>query len=53
MYIIVTMNQFRVDPTLRFDLEGHLEGNEGKTNFPFNIHSLSIFFSTSTSMKIF
>ena len=26
--------QMRVDATLRFDLEGHLEGNQGKHIFP-------------------
>ena len=34
----MTNNQIRVDATLRFDLQGHLEGNEGKTNFSFAIH---------------
>ena len=32
---LVTKNQIRVDATLRFDLEGYLEGNESKTNFSF------------------
>ena len=31
-------NQMRVDATLRFDLEGHLEGNKGKTIFSFDVH---------------
>ena len=31
-------NQIWADATLRFDVEGHLEGNEGKTNFSFDIH---------------
>ena len=31
-------HQVRVVATLRFDLEGHLEGNEGKTMFSFDIH---------------
>ena len=38
VYTYMTKNQIRVDATFRFDLEGHLEGNEGKTNFSFNIH---------------
>ena len=29
----------RVDATLRFDLEDHLEDNEGKTMFSFGINS--------------
>ena len=28
----------RADATLRFDLEGHLEGNIGQTMFSFDIH---------------
>ena len=28
----------RVDATLRFDLAGHLGGDEGKTIFSFDIH---------------
>ena len=28
----------RVDAILIFDLEDHLEGNEGKTMFSFDIH---------------
>ena len=33
-------NQMRVDVTLRFYLEGHLEGNQGKTKtiLSFDIH---------------
>ena len=31
-------NEMRVDATLRFDLEGYLEGNEGKTIFSFDFH---------------
>ena len=31
-------NQMRVDATLEFELEGHLEGNGGKTIFSFDIH---------------
>ena len=34
----MTKNRIRLNATLRFDLEGHLEGNEGKTNFSFDIH---------------
>ena len=34
----MTKNHITVDATSRFDLEGHLEGNEGKTNFSFDIH---------------
>ena len=32
------MNQMRVDATLKFNLKGYLEGNEGKTTFSFDIH---------------
>ena len=31
-------NQMRADATLRFELEGHLEGNECKTMLSFGIH---------------
>ena len=31
-------SQMRADATLRFDLEGHLDGNDGKTMFSFVIH---------------
>ena len=31
-------NQMRVDATLRFDFEGYLESNEGKTILSFDIH---------------
>ena len=35
MYIIIIVtNQMRVDATLKFNLKGYLEGNEGKTTFP-------------------
>ena len=27
-----------VDAILRFQLEGHFKGNQGKTMFPFDIH---------------
>ena len=31
-------NQMRVDATLGYDLEGYLEGTEGRTIFSFDIH---------------
>ena len=31
-------SQMKADATLIFHLEGHLEGNEGKTIFSFDIH---------------
>ena len=43
----IMKNQMRVDATWRFDLEGHLEGNEGKTIFSFDIHIKEKSFETN------
>ena len=46
-------NNMRVDATLRFNIKGNLEVNQGDTFFYYNIqHKLSTANSTNTCVKI-